>query len=283
MSAHDALPPTRLAGLVADPVEVRKTVLEILYSGRGSHLGSAMSAVEMLLAIYSAVDLNRIRQQAPDRDRVIVSKGHCAAAVYSVMAHAGLLPFEDLAGYRLDDSLLAGCVSHAVSFVEHSTGALGHGLPVAAGCAVGLRARGFDSSWVFALVGDGEIQEGSVWEALMFARHHRLWNLITLVDDNRIGNITRTAAVIDMNPLSDRFAGFGFQAFVVDGHDPSALLATIGKIKEARVPSVIICRTVKGRDVPFAENQPIWHYRTLSQPDFEAAIAHLEELRGGPS
>ncbi|MBI2495613.1 MAG: hypothetical protein HYW10_03465, partial [Candidatus Omnitrophica bacterium] len=167
------------------PIEVRKSVLSILYKSKASHLGPSMSAVEMLLAIYNSVDLDAIRAKDVLRPRVIISKGHCAAATYSVMAHVGLMDFRTLETYHQDDSALAGHVSHAVEFVEHSTGALGHGLPVACGCAMGLRARGAPQTPVFALLGDGELQEGAVWEAIMFAKHHQLANLILLIDDNR--------------------------------------------------------------------------------------------------
>lgn len=261
-------------------MDVRKTALDILHSGRAAHLGSAMSMVEMLVAVYASVDIERIRSGAADRDRVIISKGHSAAAVYATMAHYDLLSFEDLPGYYQDGSLLAGHVSHGVPHVEHSTGALGHGLSVAAGCALGLRSRGFHDSRVFAILGDGEVQEGAVWEALMFARHHRLSNLVTLIDDNRISSITDTAKVIDLNPMADRFGGFGLRVHEVDGHDVGALRDVIAEIGRLDEPSVILCRTVKGYGVPFAEGEPIWHYRSLSDANYETALLGLGSRRG---
>jgi transketolase len=236
-----------------------------------------MSVVEMLMAIYSSLDLDRIRTKAPDRSRVIVSKGHCAAAVYAVMAHYGLLDFATLETYHQDDSDLPGHVSHYVDLVEHSTGALGHGLSVACGCAIGLRSRGFNQSQVFALVGDGEIQEGSIWEAVMLAKHHNLSNLITLVDNNKISSITNTYEVLDMRPLKDRFAGFGLKVYEVDGHNLGEITAAIEAIKADSEVSAIICHTIKGYGVPFAENEPIWHYRPLNDKDYQAALAHLEQ------
>lgn len=261
------------------PVDVRKTVLSMLYKGKASHLGSSMSVIEMLIAIYSSLDLDKIRTKATDRSRVLISKGHCAAATYAVMAHFGLMDFAKVHTYHQDDSDLAGHVSHAVEFVEHSTGALGHGLSVACGCAAGLRARGFTNSYVFALVGDGEIQEGSIWEALMFAKHHNLYHLITMVDSNKISSITRTADVIDMTPLRNRFEGFGFRVYEVNGHDTSAIIETIEKIKAGTEISVIICDTIKGYGVPFAENEPIWHYRSLSEKDYQTALQYLEQVK----
>jgi transketolase len=260
-----------------DPVAVRKTVLSILHSGKAAHLGSSMSMVEMLIAAYAAVDVAKIKEHRPDRDRVIVSKGHGAAATYSVMHHFGMLEGEPLKTYYQDGSLYAGHVSHGVPFVEHSTGALGHGLSVGCGCALGLRARGWNEARVFVLLGDGEIQEGSVWEALMFAYHNRLANLVVMIDNNRISSITRTDAVLDMNPLARRFAGFGLEVREVDGHCVEELSAAIASLREAGMPGVIICNTVKGRGVPFAEDQAIWHYRSLSDKHYEEALAALRE------
>ena len=251
----------------------------MLYRGKAGHLGTSMSAIEMLIAMYSSIDVEKIKAQTMDRSRVIVSKGHCAAATYGVMAHFGLIDFSTLEGYYQDGSFLAGHVSHGVKFVEHSTGALGHGLSVACGCAIGLRSRGYHSSRVFALVGDGEIQEGSIWEALMFAKHHRLSNLITLIDDNKISSITNTSKVIDMNPLKDRLSGFGFKVYQVNGHDLKAICKTIQKIITNSEVSVIICDTIKGYGIPFAENEPIWHYRTLSEKDYVTALESLNNIK----
>jgi transketolase len=260
-----------------DPAEVRRTILGMLYRGQASHLGSNMSAVEMLISIYGSVDLNRIQVKGQNRSRVIVSKGHCAAATYATMAHFCLIEFEELENYHKNGSLLAGHVSHAVERVEHSTGALGHGLSVAVGCALGLRSRGVHDAPVFSLVGDGEIQEGSIWEALMLAKHLNLHNLITMVDNNRISSITNTDAVIDMNPLENRFAGFGFKVHNVDGHDLNVLHNAIDDLISNSKIGVIICNTIKGKGVPFAEREPIWHYRSLNEELFKQALAHLDK------
>jgi transketolase len=256
---------------------VRKSILKMLHYGGASHLGSSMSMVEMLLAVYQACDLEKIRNKTLDRDRVIVSKGHCASAVYAAMAHSGLIDLALLDTYHHDGSLLAGHVSHGVTHVEHTTGALGHGLPVACGCAIGLRSRGFTQARVFVLLGDGELQEGSNWEALMFAHHHRLSNLVTLIDNNRISSITHTDDVISLDPLGKRFEGFGFQVYHVDGHDEAAIGQALADIRKADRPSVIICNTVKGARIPFAEHQAIWHYRTLNKELYNEALQSLEE------
>jgi transketolase len=264
-----------------DPTEVRRTVLSMLHRAKASHLGSNMSVIEMMIAMFGAVDCDKIRDQTPDRSRILISKGHCAAATYATMAHFGILPFAALETYHLDGSKLSGHVSHAVPGVEHSTGALGHGFCVAVGCALGLRSRGLPDRPVLALVGDGEIQEGSIWEGLMFASHHKLSNLVTLVDNNRISSITNTEKVIDMRPLKARFEGFGASVRDVDGHKLSEIAAAIQDFSAGNRPGVIICNTVKGYGVPFAEWQPIWHYRSLNDELYAKAVAHLDSL--GPS
>lgn len=263
---------------VVNPAAVRRTVLAMLHRTKAGHLGTSMSMIEMLIAMYSTVDVAKIRRRANDRSRIIVSKGHGAAAVYGVMHHYGLISAEDLATYHTDGSLLTGHVSHMVSGVEHSTGALGHGLAVGAGCGLALRRQGIGDSSVLVLMGDGEIQEGSVWESLMFIRHHALTNVVALIDNNRISSITQTNQVIDMNPLANRFAGFGFSVHEVDGHDVAAIANAIRESRSGKDPGVVICETVKGKGVPFAEGQPIWHYRTLTDDLYRDALQHLEQF-----
>lgn len=264
-----------------DAASVRLSILDMLYRAKASHLGSSMSVVEMLIAMYGNTDVKKIRDRAPDRSRVIVSKGHCAAATYATMAHFGIIPMSLLETYHSNGSLLAGHVSHAVSAVEHSTGALGHGINVAVGCAIGLRSRGVRNSLALTLVGDGEIQEGSVWEALMLASHLKLNNFVALVDNNRISSITNTEKVLDMRPLASRFSGFGMAVREVDGHDAEAISSAIRELTAGTRPGVVICNTTKGKDVPFAENQPIWHYRSLNDELYAQAKAAILAKAGG--
>jgi transketolase len=272
-------PPTAASpcasNMLADPVAIRLTILDMLYRAKASHLGSSMSVVEMLVAMYGSAQVEKIRDRAPDRSRIIVSKGHCAAATYATMAHFGIIPMALLDTYHTDRSLLAGHVSHAVRGVEHSTGALGHGINVAVGCAIGLRTRNVGGALALALVGDGEIQEGSVWEALMLASHLKLNNFVALLDNNRISSITDTDKVLDQRPLAQRFAGFGLGVREVNGHDVTAILLAIRELTAGDRPGVIICNTVKGKGVPFAENQPIWHYRSLDDKLYAEAKAAI--------
>jgi len=270
-----------LPNALPDPAAVRLSILDMLYRAKASHLGSSMSAVEMLIAMYGSVDVKKIRDREPGRSRVIVSKGHCAAATYATMAHFGVIPMALLDTYHMNGSHLAGHVSHAVQAVEHSTGALGHGINVAVGCAIGLRSRGIRNALSLALVGDGEIQEGSVWEALMLAAHLRLNNFVALVDNNRISSITDTDKVLDMRPLAARFGGLGLAVREVDGHDVAAILAAIRELTAGEQAGVVICNTVKGKGVPFAENQPIWHYRPLNDELYAQAKAAILAAVGG--
>lgn len=230
----------------------------------------------MQIAMLASVDCAKIRDHAPDRSRILISKGHCAATSYAVLAHFGIIPFAMLDTYHMNGTSLAGHVSHMVPGIEHSTGALGHGINVAVGCALGLKRKGWLEALCLVLVGDGEIQEGSVWEAIMLAAHQKLGNLIVLVDDNHISSITRTDRVLDLRPLRRRFEGFGCKVVEVDGHNLPALQQAIQRLRWGQEPGVIICDTVKGKGVPFAEGEPIWHYKNLSDNQFEQAMAHLD-------
>ena len=247
----------------------------MLASSKASHLGSNMSVIEILIAMYISVNCDQIKDASTSRSRVIISKGHCAAATYAVLAEFGLLSKKLLESYHKDSSFLAGHVSHMVPFVEHSTGALGHGINVAVGCAIGLRSRENYESKVLTLVGDGEIQEGSVWEAIMLAGHMQLPNFVLLIDNNEISSIRRTSDVINMQPLSKKFEAFGFLTREVDGHSVNEICTAIADIGSSLRPGVVICNTVKGKGVRFAENDPVWHYRTLNEDLLHEALAEL--------
>ena len=259
-------------------LRIRRRVIERLHHASASHLGSNMSMVEMLIACYSVINVEKIIRQDTCRDRVVVSKGHCAAVTYAVLEDFGILPEAVMDSYHLSGSMLMGHVSHKVPGVEHSTGALGHGLSVAVGMALGLKSKGCESR-VLCLCGDGEIQEGSVWEALLLWSHLQLKNLVLLIDHNRISSITSTHSVINMEPLSARFEGLGFDVRVVDGHDCRGIQETLNAAGLNAKPTVVICETIKGKGIPFAENQPIWHYRTLDSELMDSARRTL--VRGG--
>lgn len=249
--------------------------MDMLYRGQAGHLGSSMSTVEILTAMYASVDVGKIKRGDPDRARVIISKGHCAAATYSAMYHYGLIDEATLSTYYKEGSILTGLVNHNVAGVEHSTGSLGHGLSVAAGAAVALRNMKSDSP-VLCLLGDGEVQEGSNWEAWLLIKHLNLTRCVTLIDDNGIGMIDHTKDVIDMKPMYARFNGLGFRTELVDGHDVGEIQVAIADAVYADYPTVIVCKTVKGKGVPFAEDVVLWHYRTLNADTYAQALEALQ-------
>ena len=261
--------------LVERSRRIRRRVLERLHAAGASHLGTNMSMVEILAAIYSVIDTDRIAAGGIDRDRVIISKGHAAAVTYATLEEYGLMRSELLDTYHQSGSVLAGHVSHSAPGVEHSTGALGHGLSVALGMALAQRSLGTDGR-VFCVCGDGEIQEGSVWEALLLWSHLGLTNLDLLIDHNRISSIGPTHDVINMDPPAERIAGLGFAAKTVDGHDVEAIREAIFSAPSASLPTVVVCDTVKGKGVSFAEDEPIWHYRSLSDELLATAQADVE-------
>lgn len=259
-------------------VAIRLKIIELLYKTSANHLGSNMSAVEILISMYGLVDLEKIRQKKNDRSRILVSKGHCAVATYTVLNFYNLLSDQHLNTYYTNNSFLAGHVSHSVPFVEHSTGALGHGLSVAVGCALGQKSLGYKESLSLCVCGDGELQEGSIWEALMFAGHKKLDNLVVFIDYNKISSITNTNDVVNLESLTDKFNSFDFNTSVVDGHNVEAIMTEVNKLVFKKKPIAIICNTVKGKDVPFAENEAIWHYKSLNEKLYLEAKENLTKL-----
>ena len=257
---------------------IRNKILDIIYNSKASHLGSSMSVVEILTAVYESVDFNNRLNRDNFRSRVFVSKGHAAAATYATMSQFGLISDDDLYTYHKNDSLLCGHVSHKVVNVEHSTGALGHGMPVAVGCAIGLKSLKSNNSKSFAICGDGELQEGSIWEALLLAGHLKLDNFCMLVDYNKISSITFTNDVSNLEPLQQKFESFSCSSEICDGHNVEEIKKSIENCMFKGRPHVIICNTVKGKGIPFAENDPIWHYKTLDEELYKAAKENLKKI-----
>jgi transketolase len=254
----------------------RKVILDIINQSNAAHIGASFSLVEILQAIYRSVDIDKIRNHADDRDRVILSKGHAAAALYTTLYQFALMPKETLETYNLNDSLLSGHVSHFIPCVEHSTGALGHGLPVALGMAIGLKSRGFTSK-VFVIVGDGELHEGANWEAILLAGHLKMNNLYVLIDNNHLSQMGVTDKCCSLDSLNHKFESFKFKSVEVDGHDSDQMYEIIQQNKQTNSPTAIICQTTKGKGVSFMENNNLWHYRTPKDADYLKAISELNE------
>jgi transketolase len=255
---------------------IRRSILQIVHDSGASHIGSAFSLVEALSAVFSSVNIDNIRNRQEDRDRVLLSKGHGAAALYAVMHAYGLMDKELLSTYFKNGSLLSGHSSHFVPYVEHSTGALGHGLSVGVGIAIGLKSKGFLSSRVFVILGDGETHEGSNWEGFMFAGHRCLNNLCVLVDNNNLGGVGITDSVCSLRNLEKMIESFGFATFSVDGHDEPAIRKIVQETSTNNSkPVAIVCHTVKGKGVSFMEADECWHYRPPNKEAFQKAMTEL--------
>ncbi len=255
---------------------VRVDVLRMVHRARASHVGSCLSSADILAVLYGAVmRFDPAAPTTPDRDRFILSKGHAAAAVYSVLAQIGCLAHTDLDEYGNDGSLLMTHVSHKIRGVEFSTGSLGHGLPFGVGKA--LAARRLHAVWrTFVLMSDGEMDEGSNWEALMFAGHHRLDNLVAVIDYNKLQSLASVKATLDLEPLSAKLESFGWSARELDGHDHAALQEALSTTPWAPgKPSIVIAHTVKGKGVSFMENRVEWHYKSPSATQLDEALAEL--------
>jgi transketolase len=249
---------------------LRRLIVDALRGGGRGHLGSSMSIVEVLRVLYDTTLLYRPSEPNwEDRDRFVLSKGHGCLALYAVLADKGFFPLEELLGFCRHDSRLGGHPERGkVPGIEASTGALGHGLPIAVGLALAMRMRR-RTSRVFVMTGDGEINEGSNWEAAMSASKHKLSNLTLLVDYNKLQSYGPTREVLDLEPLADKWKAFGFAVTEVDGHDIHSLEEVLGGLPlDANRPTAIVCHTVKGKGFPFAEGNPDWHHKSgLTEAD----------------
>jgi transketolase len=256
---------------------IRRHCLRMVHRARASHVGSCLSIADILAVLYGeAMKVDPAQPAWPARDRFVLSKGHAAAALYAVLAERGFIPREWLAHYCEDGGKLAGHVVHkGVPGVELSTGSLGHGLSVGAGMAL-AGSRGPERYRAFVLLSDGECDEGSVWEAALFAGHHRLDNLVAIVDHNAIQSFGRVSEVLELEPFADKWRAFGWDVREVDGHDVEALSAALGGPGSGR-PRLLLAHTLKGKGVSFMEDELIWHYRSPNAEELERALAELEE------
>ena len=251
---------------------LRRYVIDAMRGGGRGHLGSSMSMIEILRVLYDSVlKFDPLIPEAPERDRFILSKGHGCLALYAILADRGFFEVNELESFCRPTSRLGGHPERGkVPGVEASTGALGHGVPIGVGMAIGLRLQKSQSR-VFVLTGDGEINEGSNWEALMAAAKHKLSNLTVMVDYNKLQSYGRTTDVLDLEPLVDKFKSFGFVICEVDGHDVAALEEMFSKLPFSKsAPSAIICHTFKGKGFPFAEGNPEWHHKSgMTEADIQ--------------
>jgi transketolase len=254
-------------------VTMRRWIIEQSLASNVGHVASALSVVDIVAVLWGAV-MRRAGTTAVDRDRFILAKGHASLALYGAMRFAGLLDQRSFETYCRDGSRLAVHPDASLSGVDLSTGSLGQGLSVGAGCAYGLRLRG-QPSRVFVLMSDGECNEGQVWEAAQFAAHHRLDRLIAVIDCNGLQALGCTKDIVDLEPVAEKWRAFGWQAMDVDGHDLAALTAVLTAPPAGR-PRMVVARTVQGKGVSFMEGRLEWHYRNLSP---ELAAQALGEIQ----
>ena len=256
--------------------KVRIHAVKMVNKGGSSHIGSVLSIVDILAALYGRV--MQYRSNEPkwvNRDRFILSKGHAGAGVYAVLAECGFFNIAELDKHYQDGSIFSGHVSHkGVPGVELSTGSLGHGLPVASGMALAAKIDK-KSHKIFVVMSDGELDEGSNWEAFMFASHHELNNLTAIIDRNKLQSMKTTEETLSLEPLRDKLIAFGWNVIEVDGHNHDELFSAIDS--DTKKPKVIIANTIKGKGVSFMENEIAWHYRTPSGELFDQAMKELGE------
>lgn len=260
---------------------IRAHALRMTHKARASHIGSCFSMADILAVLYASVlRVDPARPAWPERDRLIVSKGHAAAIVYAALAEMGFLAVEELETYSQNGSRLAGHVTKSVPGVELSTGSLGHGLPVAAGLALAAHRSG--AAWrSFCILSDGELDEGSNWEAIQFAQHFRLENLTAIVDYNKIQSFGSVAEVSDLHPLAEKFRAFNWGVHEIDGHHHNALeKALSGPPPLPGRPTVVVAHTIKGKGISFMEGQLAWHYKSADDHQLAAGLKELEAVAG---
>ena len=258
---------------------IRKSVVKMVARGGGGHIGSALSIVDIVTVLYFGV--LKVDPSKPDwkeRDRFVLSKGHGCVALYAALAHRGFFPVDLLDTFYQDGTTLLGHPElQKVPGLECSSGSLGHGLSIGVGFSLAAKADHL-SYRTFVLLGDGECDEGSVWEAAMSAGHFRLDNLVAIVDYNKIQATGPTSEVMSLEPLAAKWRAFGWAVREVDGNDAGKVLSALSRVPfRAGKPSVLIAHTIKGKGVSFMENQVIWHYRT---PDLGQEASALKELEG---
>ena len=260
-------------------IRLRKHVVNMAASGGSSHVGSALSIADILAVLYG----NELRFDAanpgwPGRDRVILSKGHAGTCMYAVLAESGYFSVELLKEHFRNGSIFSGHVSHkGVPGVEISTGSLGHGLGVGAGMAMELR-RQKGAQRIFVILSDGECDEGSNWEAILFASHHKLSNLTAIIDYNKLQSLASVSETLGLEPFADKWRSFGWRVTEVDGHSHTKLAAALGSTGATDEPHCILAHTTKGKGVSFMENAVQWHYKSPKPEELEIALRELDSV-----
>lgn len=260
-----------------DAKHIRKVILDMAYSGSTVHIGCAFSIVELLTILYSKhLQLDLQNPNSPTRDYMVLSKGHGVMAQYACLRELGFLSDADIDNYFKNGTRLKGLADAHVPGVEATAGSLGHGLSVATGLALAAKLNKTEQT-CYALVGDGELNEGPIWEAAFFATHFKLDNLIVIVDKNGFQAMGSTDEVMMLGNIEEKFKAFGFDAVTIDGHDEAAIDMAYTDMKKLRngKPKAIVATSVKGKGVSFMENDNIWHYTRLTAETHASALAEL--------
>ncbi|AST57102.1 transketolase [Thermoanaerobacterium thermosaccharolyticum] len=260
--------------------QIRLDLINMIYESKSGHIGGSLSSADILTVLYyNVMNVDPNNPNWEERDRFILSKGHSVEAYYSVLADKGYFPKEELNTYCKFGTRLIGHPNNKIPGVEMNTGALGHGLSIAVGMALGAKMDN-KSFRVFTLMGDGELAEGSNWEAAMAASHYKLNNLIGIVDRNKLQISGNTEEVMSLEPLEDKWKSFGWDVLTTDGNDIEKLLDTFNAaIASANdKPKLILAYTTKGKGVKFIENKANWHHRVPTEEEYKAAISELQEL-----
>jgi transketolase len=262
-------------------IQYRKSVLEIVKSANAGHTGGSLSCVDILNVLYNHVmDVTPANLADPNRDHYIQSKGHSVEALYAVLADKGFFPRQALETVSRYASPYVGHPTRHVNGIEHNTGALGHGLPVAVGLAIALRKNGSHGR-VFTLLGDGELEEGSNWEASMAASRYALDNLVVIVDRNTLQISGRTDEVSSLEPLDEKFRAFGYAVRIVDGNDVAELARTLDQLPfSPGKPNLLLARTVKGKGISFIEDAVDWHHHVPTDQEYATAMRELSLAEG---
>ncbi len=259
--------------------EIRKAALRMVHKAKSSHLGGALSMTDLLAVLYGkALRIDPSHPTAEDRDRLILSKGHACSSLYAALAERGFFPKDWLDEYCTNGGKLAGHATHNnVPGVELSTGSLGHGLSVACGLALAAK-RDCKSHRVFVILGDGECDEGSTWEAALFARHHKLDNLTTIVDYNNLQGLGTTDEVLTLEPFAEKGVSFGWAVNEIDGHNIDEICKSLNVLPfQTGRPSCVVARTTKGKGASFMENRLSWHYKSPNDEEYSIALSEIEE------
>lgn len=255
---------------------IRKKILKMAYESQASHISSSLSAVDILTVLYFKIlNVDSSNPLAKNRDRFILSKGHAVAVLYAILAEKGFFPVKVLDSYYKDGGLPGHSTRGYAPGVEVSTGSLGHGLSMAAGMALAAKKDGLKHR-IFTLMSDGECEEGSIWEAALFSAHHKLDNLIGIIDYNKLQAFGRTNEILNLEPLLDKWTAFGWQTREVSGHNHSEIEKALSEIPfRTTKPSLIIAHTIKGKGVSFMEDKMEWHYKNLTKEEYELSLKEL--------